>query len=149
MRQEGGTAAGQKRWDRVRQPKAPLSRGCSARLLSTGLDGLTPYSTNVRKCEHIQIWPTSTLASEYPAEVSRPSVTLGWGESSQRQSHKVDAERNTELLVTPGFSHRTPILSNHKTAGSPSLPGCLSLASQFPKYIRCLLILHCRTPDLS
>lgn len=111
MRQEGDTAAGRGRWDRVRQPEGPLPLSASA--LSTGLDAINSIQ---HKCQDMRAY--SNLANQeaavpwpgrsYPADNSRPSVTLGWGpgeNAHKGQSHKVDAERNTELLVTPGFSH--------------------------------------------
>lgn len=51
---------------------------------------------------------------------------MGWssGErASKGQSHKVDAERTSELLVTSGFTHTIPIFPSHKVPNPLHLQG--------------------------
>lgn len=75
--------AGQRRWDRVRQPKPHFSEGtqhfCSVHRFRC--DQLRTAQTAGNVCPNLanQKVPAHWPVRSYPAEVNRPSVTLGWG----------------------------------------------------------------------
>lgn len=76
-----------------------------------------------------------TLLAPWPVKTFPPgNCDCGlelWRELA-RAKPQVDAERTSELLVTPGFTHTIPIFPSHKAPKSPLPSGCLSFTSQFP-----------------
>lgn len=75
--------AGQRRWDRVGRPKPHFSEGtqhfCSVHRFRC--DQLRTAQTAGNVCPNLanQKVPARWPVRSYPAEVDRPSVTLGWG----------------------------------------------------------------------